>query len=389
MIFLDNASTTKVFDETAKIALFSMTQEFFNPSSLSTFSFEVAKKIEGARKVLLSVVNAGSCFDVVFLSSATEASNLAFNSFAKDHILVGAGEHPSVFEPARRLAEKNNVRNGEKASMVEFVPLNFDGTVDFEKFKKLLKKETTFVSIQLVSNETGAINDIGKLAKFAKSVNPNLVFHVDAVQALCKIKVDLEELGVDAASFSAHKVHAPKGVGALIFKKNLKISPLIFGGGQESGKRSGTENVPGILAFASAINIAEKNHKTAFENVFKSRALLLNELSKRQVKFRVNEAPENSPFILSLSFENLRGETLMHALEKYEIVISTGAACSSKKTGNRVLREMGRTADEISGNVRISFGALPLKREEILFVAEKIAVEVEQLSKIVTKVRRK
>lgn len=344
MIYFDNASTTKTSEIVNNEIALALEKDYFNPSSLHTFGFEVSEKIQKARKDILNAIG-GSGYGLVFTGSATEANNMALIQCRRGKILVGAGEHPSVLEKAKQL--KNEGRD------VEFVGLDKTGCVDIEALKKMLSADVGLVSVQYVSNETGAINNIGKIVELVKRANPRALVHVDMVQALGKIPVDLGALGVDMASFSGHKIHGPKGIGALAFASKMKLQPLVFGGGQEFGMRSGTENVPYILAFRTAVVNAVLNQKQAFDNAAYVKSRLIDGFNKAGLKFAVHG--NGSPFVLSVSFDGVRGETLMHALEEFGIVVSTGSACSSKKVGNHTLEAMGQSKDEILENVRISF----------------------------------
>ena len=199
------------------------------------------------------------------------------------------------------------------------------------------------------------------------------------VQALGKIPVKISAIGVDMASISAHKICGPKGIGALVFSKKIKVKPIIFGGGQENGLRSGTENVPQILAFACAVKTAVQNQKTTYLNSLHMRNYLIDGFKKSGLKFDVHG--NGSPFVLSVSFEKIRGETLMHALEQDGILISTGSACSSKKAGNTTLSAMGVGIDEIMGNVRISFGSNVVLDEDLAYVVDCFKKRIKELEK--------
>ena len=354
MIYFDNASTTKTFDFVNECILNELQVDFYNPSSLHTPGFNVRKKLENTREHILKMLNARN-FNLVFTGSATEANNLAFFQFKRGKALVGAGEHPSVLEVAKHL--KNFGFD------VQFIPLDREGVVDFEKFKNLLTSDVSFISIQYVNNETGAINDIKRLSFLAHSFLPHVIFHSDLVQAVGKIDVCLNDLGIDMASISAHKLHGPKGIGAFLYRKSLKPFPHIIGGGQEFAVRSGTEAIHQIIAFDKALEYCLNDRVNAFNRASYIRARLVDGFEKAKLDFSING--NGSPFILSVTFYGVRGETLMHALELKNIIISTGSACSSKKTGNSTLEAMGRNINEILGNVRISFAHEQVTDDEI------------------------
>lgn len=348
MIFLDNASTTRCYEIILKNYTKYFCEKFFNPSALYTQALEVEREISGARKGLLNLLG-GEDFALTFCGSATEANNLAMSSgiSSSKAIVISAGEHPSVFEYAKNL--------DGRVSEVIVCPLTEKGTVDFDFYSKIDFSKVGLISIIHTSNETGAINDIGRLCSFAKRKNPKVLFHSDGVQAFGKIVFSLTELGVDYYTISAHKIHGPKGIGALAHKKGAKVKPLILGGGQEENLRSGTENVAGIMAFAECAKIKFMSLEHDLEEIEKVRGNFVSELEKSGLKFVLNSGDQGSPYILSISIPGLRGEVLLHALEKHGIIIGTGSACSSKKIENRTLSAMGRNQAEIEGNVRISF----------------------------------
>ena len=346
IVYLDNAATTKPFDEL--IDIYSMCQkEFYNPSAIYDISVSVKKKIEKARTNICNLLG-GEDGKLIFTSGATEADNMALNMLHyrdSQNIAVSIGEHPAVYQKVKQI-ENMGIK-------VNYIPLDSSGRVNPELLENYIDAKTALLSVMMVSNETGAINDIKKITQIAKQINPNILVHVDGVQAVGKIDIDLLYLGVDMFTISAHKIHGPKGVGALWIKNRININPTIYGGGQENGYRSGTENVVGILSFDYAASKIIKDIRNNTKNVEKQRKTLLEQLDKAQINYTLNS--NDSPYILSLSISGLRGEVLVHSLEKHGIYISTGSACSSKKPDNRTLISMGRTPDEIKGTIRISF----------------------------------
>lgn len=357
MIFLDNASTTPCNAESAKIMADELTHNYFNPSAKYTEALENYKKLEMARGEILKLVGAREAdYSVVFTGSATEANNLVLNSSLNKHKanIIGAGEHSSIHETAKQF--------GTQGYKILEAPLTSFGEVDIEKFKTLMTPDVAFVSIMFVSNETGAVNDIRELAQTAKKINPRVLIHADAVQGFSKLKINLSEWGIDYLTLSAHKIEGPKGVGALVYKKSSKLEPEIFGGGQENGKRSGTENLPGVLAF---INSAKRLHENLTENykaVKEFKLALIEKIlalsNSAGLELIINGNPETaSPYILSLGIIGTKGEVLLHALEAEGILVGTGSACNSKHSGNRTLSAMGKTKKEVECNIRLSFSA--------------------------------
>lgn len=372
-IFLDSASTTKPIPEVLSVIAKAHEENFYNPGALYAQGFLCKQKLEDARSSILNLFGATG-YGMVFCSSATEANNLAlFQAKQKQTILIGAGEHPAIYETAQSL--KNLGHN------VVFIPLAKDGKVDEAEFRRLMTKEVGFISIMHVSNETGAINNIKDMCDYAKKVNPKVIFHSDGVQAFTKIEGGLSYLGVDLYTVSSHKICGPKGVGALFFKKGLNLKPQTFGGGQEFGIRSGTENLPLVLGFAKAVQIKIEHQSQNFLNVLNQKQSLIEALKKEKVDFEINgNAKEDSPYILSTSFLGVRGEVLLHSLESYGVLVSTGSACSTKKIGNRILSAMQKSQTEIEGNIRFSFS--PEQEFDALFVANAIKIEINKLKRI-------
>lgn len=352
IFYLDNAATTKMFDDVKEKSSKFLNVDFYNPSAVYKQSVDVKREVENSRNKLLDFLGGLSDDKLIFTGSATEANNMVIFSqrnFAGKKYLFGAGEHPSVKECAKEL-EKRGYN-------VLFVPLDKSGRIDEEKYKQMLDSNVVFVSVQHVSNETGAVNNIKRLVSLAKKANPNVKFHSDGVQAFMKFPIDVQDLGVDYYTISAHKIGGAKGVGALYVKKGSKISPVVFGGGQEDGLRSGTENVFGIVSFALAAEKMNADMKQNFEKVSKMREELLSELSKVGVNYVVH-CESGVPHTMNIMLEkSIRGETLVHALERRGILLSTGSACSATKHLNSTLEAMGVPNSEILASERISIGA--------------------------------
>ena len=324
MIFLDNASTTKVSDECAKIAVKYMTDKFYNPSAPYHPSVEVSQELNGYRENVLKYLKGDG--KIIFTSSGTESDNLALFGTKKpknSRIIISQSEHPAVMKAAEELKMR-----GYDVVCVE---VDESARVIPEKLAELINADTSLISIMHVNNETGAINDIKKLVSIAKSINPNVIFHSDGVQAAGKIKVNLSDLGVDLYSLSGHKIHAPRGVGALFIKKGLNLRPIIFGGGQEYNVRSSTENLSSIAAYDYALRNAVKNLDDNFEHVTIINRYLREELMKSEDDYKIISKGECSPYIVNFALKYVRGEVMLHSLEKYEIFVGTGSACSSKK----------------------------------------------------------
>ena len=371
MIYFDNAATTPL-DEIAIDALKEFgVEKFFNPSALYREALENTKALNLARENILKILHGEG--DFIFTASGTESDNMAIYGVKKPknaRLIVSASEHSAMLNPAIDL--KN------KGYDVQFAPLNPDGSLNIDEFKKLLNKDVCFVSIMHVNNETGAVNDIQKIVKLTKTVAPNAIVHSDGVQAVMKVKVNLINLGVDMYSVSAHKVHAPRGVGGLYIKKGVRIKPLILGGGQEKGLRSATENLAGIVAFS---RILEKYDKNFAENVEKRKNLL--EYLRRGFLETMPEhlviSPDNSPHILMVALKGVRGEVILHSLEDFGILIGVGSACSSKKGINKFQSLLNLDDDHKEGIIRISVSESNTF-EECDALLEKIKLLTEKLT---------
>ncbi len=348
MIYLDNAATTKPDKESFDRATEYVTEKFYNPSAKYEEGYTLQGELKKARSALLFNVADESAFEVVFTSCGTEANNQAIFTFARrGNAVTTKGEHSAVSAPFDELKTRGVLQP-------RFAPLQKDGRVDVEQLLALIDDKTSFVSVMHVSNETGAVNDINTIAKLVKQKNPRVIFHADGVQAYGKIPFKLGK-EVDLYSVSAHKIGGLKGVGALIKRKSLALSPYIYGGGQETGRRSGTENVFGIKQFGF---VAEKKLKTIKENYEKTRVLRekLWDLLDKEIYTRLSSA-DSSPYILTLSAVGLRGEVLLHMARDKGLLIGTGSACSSnsKTRYNKVLLACGYDEKTVDGAIRLSF----------------------------------
>ena len=348
---------------------------FYNPSARYRFALDAKRKLENARTEIVDCLH-GKNGKLVFTSSATESNNMIASGLhlrAGQVVLISEGEHPSVYNAFLRLSAKGIV--------VKKIPLSSNGRVDENKFLELLSSEVALVSIIHVSNETGAINDIEKLCKLAKNVNPKIIFHSDGVQAVGKTKINLEKLGVDAYTISAHKIYAPRGIAGLWLKNGVTIDPILEGGGQESGLRSSTENVSGALALAWCMKKVTADFEVNYEKILKLKNELIGELEASEISnsLKVNSNNDSTPYIVSISFIGIKGEVLMNALDGDGVIVSTGSACSSKKAGNRILEAMGLDAEQVVGSVRISFS--PYENYDVKFIATKIINNVARFLK--------
>lgn len=367
MIYLDNAATTKPFSKALIDATSFYEDNFYNPSSLYRQSVNLSSIINNYRDKISAIF--GQKYQTVFTSCGTEADNMVLNHFAKrGNIVTTLGEHSAIYEMANKLKQSG--------VDVRFAKLNKNGSVNQEHLLSLVDEKTSLVSVIHINNETGAINDIENLAKLCKKKS-NAVFHSDGVQAF--LKTDNRLNFVDLYSISAHKVGAIKGIGALIKRKDLHISPLIIGGGQEKGLRSGTENVLGIQTLINAIEHIG-DYKISLEKARKFKEIFVKNLCEQCELI----SDENcSPYIISLSCKGLKSEVVLHMLEEDGILVGTGSACS-KNAHSRVLKECGYNNDVLQGVLRISFG-FETCEQEVELAVQKLNEKVLRLKKVMKK----
>lgn len=361
MIYFDNASTTRLDERLNEVIYKYNNLDYFNPSAPYINAVKITTDIQCSINNIKKALNANSNSLIIFTSCATEANNtVLLGQLNKRYkkVLISEGEHKSIFNTINLIKSMGYI--------VETVKLNSTGCVDFEDFRLKMSNDVGLVSFIHVSNETGVINPIKDLCTYAKTVNPNVIFHSDGVQAFGKINVNVDDLGVDFYTISGHKIHGPKGIAALYSKRSIK--PYIVGGGQQNDYRSGTENVSGIMALGEIVNYfnIDKNYKYVenLKNDFVS-------FFKNNNNIKINSNLNASPYIVSISFDGVNGETLVHMLEEKEICISTGSACSSKKSNNIVLASMGLNQSQIKGNIRVSFD-IQNTNEEVKIVCNEL-----------------
>ena len=345
--YLDNAATTKVCDEAAQAALAAMTENYGNPSSTHTKGREANRLLEKARKQVSAALGC-TPGELIFTSCGSESDNWAIINGAEamrrrgKHIISSAVEHDAV----RRSLDELESRGFEVTRLAP----DEKGGVSLDSVVSALRDDTILVSLMLVNNETGAVTDISSIARAVKKACPAALVHTDAVQGFMKVPFTARTLGADMISVSGHKIHAPKGIGALYIKNGLKLKPFLVGGSQENGRRAGTEAMPQIAAFGAACEIA---HAGMAENIAR-----MQSLRERAVERLCREIPElvliggGSPHILSISLPGWRSEVLMNYLEAQEVYVSRSSAC--KKGGrSHVLEAMGLSSRIIDGAIRI------------------------------------
>ncbi len=351
MIYLDNSATTRVLPEAADAAYRAMTEQFYNPSSAYKAAVATERAVNAARAHLADALGCGEG-EIIYTSGGTESNNMAiFGTLqpvrGKRRVITCLSEHPSVFKTVRSLKDDPNTE-------VVFIGCNRDGTASLSELETALTEDTALVSLMHVNNETGALNDISGAQTLIRRLSPNAVFHVDGVQAFCKLPFG--NVPCDLYSVSAHKVHAPKGVGALYVKNSVKFAGGLIGGGQENKMRSGTTNVPGILGLDAALTQYREHQQSWVSNLRECKRRLASNLTViPDALVNGPSVEDGAPHVLNVSFPGVRGEVLLNALSERDIYISTGSACSAHKKGkNRVLEALGVTAARAEGAIRFS-----------------------------------
>jgi cysteine desulfurase len=387
-IYLDTAASTQAADEVIAEMLPYLKERYGNPSSIHKFGRETTRAIHLARKRVVEMIGASSPREITFTSGGTEANNLALKGTAmhikrkmpeKNMIITSSIEHDAVLEPCKDLEDRGFV--------TMHLPVTGEGFIRPSELKSVMSDNVALVSLMYANNEVGTIQPIKELVEIAHQAGA--LFHTDAVQAAGKLPLNAQNLGVDMMSLSSHKINGPKGVGALYIKSNLKIMPIIHGGGQEWYLRSGTENVPGIVGFGKACELAIKRMRQYQEHVAGLRDYLVERVLKEIPRSRLNglrteRIPNNAHF----TFFGVNGEDLIIKLDENGIAASTGSACSVKKQKqSHVLRAMGFSYEEIAGSLRLSLGMHNTKDEvdRAVDILSSVVEELRELSPFTSK----
>ncbi len=386
-VYLDNSATTRPFDEVTEYMGKIMRSVYGNPSSMHMAGVDAEREIRTAKEALASILKVDEK-EIVFTSGGTESDNLALigcaNAYKRDgmHLITTKTEHPAVLETMKYLEEQGFT--------VTYLDTKPDGTIDPETLKDALTNDTIIVSIMHVNNEIGAVNDIEKLAAVTKEYKSSILFHTDAVQSFGKFRILPKKMKIDLVSVSSHKIHGPKGVGALYINDKIKIRPIVFGGGQQKGVRSGTENVPGIAGLGLAAKLIYDDLDAKRQNLYKLKEFFIEELLKFP-DVKVNGIPgaddesgairKSAPHIVSASFAGVRAEVLLHALEDRGIYVSSGSACSTNKPSvSATLQAIGLDRNLLDSTLRFSF-SVETTKEEIEYTLEALSQELPKLRK--------
>ena len=377
VVYLDNSATTKVRPEVLKEIIDVNENYYGNPSSIHRMGLKVEKKIEEARKSAAKLIGAAS-EEVFFTGGGTESNNIAIfghlsNLSKHNNIITTKIEHPSVYNVFKQFEDK---------CTVNYLDTDECGRINTAQLKEFVDENTLLVSIMHVNNEIGIIQDLDEISNIIKAKNNNTKLHVDAVQSLGKIKIDVKRLSLDTLSFSSHKIHGPKGVGGLFIRSGLKINPITYGGGQERGIRSGTENTAGIIGFGKACELIYDNFDEEVKKLYSLKEQYIEKFTEEIDDIRINTSTsDTAPHIINISFKNVPGEVLVHYLEGNDIYVSTGSACSSKARDNRILDAIKLSKEYQAGTIRISLGHFN-DFEEIDYVIDKIKQAVKDIRSI-------
>ncbi len=383
MIYIDNSATTKQYPQVTETMTKYMEEYFGNPSSMYQLGLDSEKAVKHARKQVEEAMGAGNG-TLIFTSGGTEADNTAIFGAARalrrrgNRIITSAVEHPAVLECCKRLEQDGYD--------VVYVGVDDKCRLDLERLEDAIDENTILVSLMQVNNEAGTIMPVDAVKDLMKKKNAPGWFHCDAVQSFGKLQVPES---ADLISVSSHKIHGPKGAGALFVRKGIHLPALIEGGGQEHGNRSGTENVPAITGFGTAAELSAKDRDEERQRVSVMRRALLKGLKDNLEDLRINSVEEDGvasgqccSSILNISFLGTRGEVLLHTLEQDGIYVSTGSACSSNKKGqSHVLGAMGLKDKEIEGALRFSFGRFN-ELDEMEIVVDKVTAAVKRFRRL-------
>lgn len=367
LIYFDNIATTPPDKRVIEAMLPYLSKKFGNPSSFYSFGSDINDDIAESRAKVAELLNAEPG-EIYFTSCGSESNNWAIKGYALahknkgNHIIVSAIDHYSVLHTAESLKSLG--------FEVSTVPVDKNGTIDLDSLKELVKNETILVSINFANGEVGTIQPVKEITEFLNS--KNIPFHTDAVQSVGHTEIDVKELGIDMLSLTGHRFYGPKGIGALYIKKGTRILPLIHGGIQESGKRAGTENVPGIIGLGKASEIAKGEMPDYIPTIKTLRDKIEQETLKTIEKIKINGHPENRlPNFLNISFEFLEGESILMMINMKGIAAASGSACQSKALkASPVLTSMGLSAELAQGSILFSFGKFNTESEADYLVQE-------------------
>ena len=352
-VYFDNSASTKVADSVIEVMIKTMREDYGNPSAKHMMGVVAEKYVKEATRMIAKTLKVEEK-EILFTSGGTESNNIALiggalaNQRRGKHIISTAIEHPAVYEPLGKLVELG--------FEVTILPVDRAGHICLEELKNAIREDTIIVSTMYVNNEVGAVEPVEEIAKIVHKKNPDCLYHVDAIQGYGKYKIQPKKQGIDLMSVSGHKLHGPKGVGFLYIQKDAKVNPILFGGGQQRGMRSGTINVPGIAGMGEAARLAYEHFDEKIEKMIAIKDYLMDQLEKMEgIHLNSFCGTQSAPHILSVSVQGVRAEVLLHALEDREIYVSSGSACSSNHPGiSGTLKGIGLEDEFLDSTVRIS-----------------------------------
>ena len=381
--YLDNSATTVALPEVRDIVVKTMMEDYGNPSSLHKKGMEAEQYVKTAAERIARTLKAKPS-EIVFTSGGTESNNMAIigaaraNRRAGKHIITSTIEHASVYNVFGYLEEEGY--------RVSYIPVDENGHLKEKELEAAIDEETTLVSVMYVNNEIGSVNPIEEIGALIKRKNPKTIFHVDAIQAYGKYRINPKKEHIDLISVSSHKIHGPKGVGFLYIKDGTKIVPVVYGGGQQKGMRSGTHNVPGIAGLGVAAEKIYEDHEAKIARMYevkKEFVKLVQELPETKINGLTDE--QSAPHVVSVSFAGVRSEVLLHALEERGIYVSSGSACSSNHPAvSGTLRGIGVERELLDSTLRFSFSIFTTE-EEIRYCAQMLS----ELLPVLRRYRRK
>lgn len=362
--YLDNAATTRVFPEVREMMVHVMEEDFGNPSSKHTKGITAENYIKEAKETICTQLKCKPK-EIIFTSGGTESNNMAFigtaiaNRRAGKHVITTRIEHASVHEPMAYLEEMGYD--------VTYLPVDSTGRVSVEELENAVREDTFLISIMYVNNEVGSVQPIEQIGQMLKKKHPQILFHVDAIQAFGKYKIVPKKLGVDMMSVSGHKIHGPKGSGFLYVNEKVKIRPILFGGGQQDGMRSGTENVPAIAGLGVAVKEIYTGHSEKRAKLYELKKRLiagLQDVDGVTINALIDPIEETAPHIVSVSFANTRSEVMLHALAQKGVFVSSGSACSSNHPElSGTLQAIGVKSELLDSTLRFSFSVMTTSEE--------------------------
>ena len=377
--YFDNSATTRCFEEVKDIVVKTMMEDFGNPSAMHQKGVDAEGYVKESARTLAQILKVTEK-EILFTSGGTESNNLALiggalaNKRSGNHIITTAVEHAAVSQPVAFLQEQG--------FEVTILPVDGHGVVKLDALEKALRSDTILVSTMMVNNETGAVMPVEKIGAMIQEKCPKALYHVDAIQAYGKYRIFPKKLGIDMLSVSGHKIHAPKGTGFLFIKDKTKVKPLIYGGGQQKGMRSGTENVPGVAALGESAEEIYENFEEKIDHLYQIKQRFVEGVLKIEgVSVNGKTGRDSAPQIVSVSIDGVRSEVMLHTLEDRKIYVSAGSACSSNKPSvSHTLTNIGLKGSLLDSTIRFSFS--------VHTTEEEIDYALEVMNEVVPKLRR-